>query len=485
MSEEISLAKNTFYLTLASVGQKAIAFFYFALLARLMGVENTGSYFLALAVIMILSAFNDFGLNSVLIREVAKNKNQAKIWLRSVIGIKFITVPLTVFIAFVLPHFLQYNEETTHLIKIATIIMVLDTFSLTFYGALRGLHVLKYEAIGLFIGQLISAIIGSFLLLSGKATLPLLILVLSAGSLWNFIFSGFQVARYLGIKALLPGWILGFRPIKISFAFFLAAVFVKVYSYIDSFILSLKIGEHAVGIYSVAYKLTYAFQFIPLAFIAALYPAMSARSKKISDLKKILIDALWYVMAIGAPIVFGIWALAPEIIDIFYGTDYSASVLPLQILIFVLLFIFLDFPLGALLNATDRQVIKTGIMGATMMVNIVANLFFIPLLGVSGAAVSALISFIFMFAAGWYFVAEITKIKFIELVQLVWRLLLAAIVMAIMVILVKPYLPIFISVIIGALIYLMAVIAFQAVQPEYRRRILGFFNKYEGDSADK
>jgi len=51
--QNINLAQNTLYLTLASVGQKAVAFLYFAMIARFMGVEDTGSYFLALAVILI------------------------------------------------------------------------------------------------------------------------------------------------------------------------------------------------------------------------------------------------------------------------------------------------------------------------------------------------------------------------------------------------------------------------------------------------
>lgn len=108
-----------------------------------------------------------------------------------------------------------------------------------------------------------------------------------------------------------------------AFPFFLAAVFVKIYSYVDSFTLKAVIGDAAVGLYSVAYKLTYAFQFLPLAFIGALYPRMSSLANSPVDLKKTFLDAQWYLALLVAPIVFGIAALAPEIIRTVYGTVYG------------------------------------------------------------------------------------------------------------------------------------------------------------------
>ena len=40
-----SVAKNTSLLTMASVGQRIISFVYFTIIARIIGVDNTGQYF--------------------------------------------------------------------------------------------------------------------------------------------------------------------------------------------------------------------------------------------------------------------------------------------------------------------------------------------------------------------------------------------------------------------------------------------------------
>jgi len=454
MSSGTRLAQNTLYLTLASVGQKTVAFLYFALIARFLGVEDTGAYFLALAIVMIILVLDDIGMTSVLIRQVARSNEDAQLWSRTILGIKVVTIPITVAVAFVVPELLHYSELVILLVRIATLILIADTLSLSFYGVLRGMHKLKYEAFGLFVGQVITAIVGTILLVTGIATLPILVLALATGSIWNMIFSASRVVHHTGWKSLLPTWKMGWKPLKMAFAFFLAATFVKIYSYADSVILERVLDESAVGLYAVAYKLTYAFQFIPLAFVAALYPTMSTHSNDKKELKRILLDAFWYVSLIGAPIVFGIWAVAPEIIEFFYGSAFAGSVLPLQVLIFVLLFIFLDFPIGSLLNATDRQAIKTGIMGVTMIINVGANLILIPIYGVIGACVSALISFLFMFTAGWIFACPSVNVRVADLFRSTHRIYLSAIAMALVVFLVKSFVPIFVAILVGALIYL-------------------------------
>ncbi|MFH1632100.1 MAG: flippase [bacterium] len=471
------LAKNTLYLTLASVGQKIIAFVYFTIIARYVGVEDTGAYFLSLAVIMMIGVLDDMGITPVIIREIARKTDDAKIWCRTVVGIKMVTMPLTVLIAYFVPVALGYDAEVTLLVRIAVAVMLADTLSLSFYGVLRGLQNLRYESLGIFIGQALTAILGITFMATGIATLPLLIIALIVGSSWNMIFSASQIVRKLGIGALKPTWSLGWKPLKIAFAFFLAGIFVKVYSYVDSIILSLEIGKDAVGAYAVAYKFTYAFQFLPLAFVAALYPTMSAQASNTAELRQTLLNSLWYMSLIAAPIVFGIWAIAPEIVVAFYGSEFADSVLALQILIFVLIPIFLDYPVGSLLNATDRQKIKTAIMGVTMVINVVANLLLIPAYGVVGACIAGVISFCFLFLAGWHFACRVVDITFTDVFKRTGGLYVAAIIMSALVVVIKPYMHFVLAVPIGAVVFLGLAFAFRAVTMQQVRSLIKLFSR--------
>lgn len=436
-----SLAKNTALLTAASILQKAVAFIYFALIARVVGVESTGVYFLALAMVTTVGVFGDFGLTSVLIRDVAREQNRAKEFLRRMIGIKLLVVPIAVIAAIVLPMVLRYGTASTFLIRCAIPIMLADTFSLTFYGVLRGMQELRYESLGIFIGQSITTIIGAIVLFSVGPSLSWLIVALIVGSTWNAVFSAFQLWRRLGTDAFVPSWEAVGPILRAAFPFFLAAVFVKIYSYVDSFTLKAVIGDSAVGLYSVAYKLTYAFQFLPLAFVGALYPKLSSQSKDPVALKKTFLDAEWYLALLVAPIVFGIAALAPQIISLAYGSAYGGSVLPLTVLVFVLIPIFADFPVGSMLNATGKQSTKTAIMGVTMVVNIFSNLVLIPRFGVVGASMAGLLSFVTMFSLGAFFVQRQLHISPREWFESIGKFILAGACMGIVVFILKSFVP--------------------------------------------
>ncbi len=404
------LAKNTFYLTLASVGQKIIAFVYFLFLARVMMPENTGSYFLATSLTMIFSVMTDIGITAVLIREIAKQPEESKQFAQKALMLKYPFTIIAVVGMILASHLLGYDYYLRSLILIASSILILDSFQVFFYGMLRGRQELKYESVGMFVGMFVTALVGSFVLLTSPS-LVWLIVALAIGSFVNLCISSYGVAKTFGTDVFSPIWDGVFlkKLMRLAIPFALAAIFIKVYSYIDSIMISKFLGTTEVGLYSIAYKFTYAFQFLPLAFVAGLYPSFSATiSSDPVALKKLFERSLWYMMIIAVPITFGIWLVAPEAV-LMAGSSYASAGSVLRTLVLVLIPIFLDFPVGALLNSADRQITKTKIIGITMILNAGLNYLLIPTLGVSGAAYAALFSFIFMFVAGMTRVPSIIK----------------------------------------------------------------------------
>jgi O-antigen/teichoic acid export membrane protein len=342
------------------------------------------------------------------------------------------------------------------LIGLASLVLVIDALQVFFYGVLRGFQELQYEAAGIFSGMITTATVGGIVLWL-VPSLPLLILALLAGSSVNLLVSAGRVIQRIGWHAVLPHWSTKEAKslLAMAFPFALAAVFVKMYSYIDSIFISKFLDITAVGIYAIAYKYTYAFQFLPLSFIAALYPGMSAVvGKDESTLKDVFMRSLWYMAFLCVPIVFGLFAVATEAIGL-AGEGYEASVPVFRVLIFVLIPIFLDFPIGALLNAAGRQSSKTAIMGMTMVINVLLNLLLIPQMGILGAAYAALASFIFMLLAGlWLVPSVIPTFSFLELFRRTVPVYVVGMIMFIVVVALKPmvgWLPV---IAVGAIVYL-------------------------------
>ncbi len=454
------VAKNALYLTIASVGQKIIAFVYFLFLARVMMPDLTGQYFLALSITTIYSVVAEFGITSVTIREIARDPTQARSLISHALALKLPLMTLAVLGSLSTGWLLGYVPGVQALIALACVILVVDALQVFFYGVLRGFQALQFEAVGVFSGMLTTAIVGGLVLFFAPS-LPLLIVALMAGSFINLAVAASRVAKRLGWSTLIPHWSSQDARLilTMAFTFALAALFVKVYSYVDSIFISKILDTTAVGLYAIAYKFTYAFQFLPLAFIAALYPGMSAVAGKDEvALERVLLKSLWYMAVLSSPIVFGLYAVAPEAISL-AGEGYEQATVVLQALVFVLIPIFLDFPIGALLNACGKQTTKTAIMGVTMVINIVLNAILIPQVGILGAAYAALASFVFMFAAGLFYIPSVLpSFSFGRLLRTIAPMYLVGSIMLAVVLALKPVIGWIPVVLVGGIVYLVGLV---------------------------
>ncbi|MDQ5919573.1 MAG: hypothetical protein QG668_300, partial [Patescibacteria group bacterium] len=172
-------------------------------------------------------------------------------------------------------------------------------------------------------------------------------------------------------------------------------------------------GPAEVGSYAVAYKLTYALQFLPMAFVAVLYPSLSAAHAK-GDTEGLAHTALgsWRFMAIlGFPLAAALSGFAPRLIDVLYGEAFASAARVLAVLAWALPLLFLDFPVGSYLNATHKAVQKTTAMGWTMLVNGAVNLLLVPRIGSVGAAIAALSGYVALLGVGMWYSREVFALR--------------------------------------------------------------------------
>ncbi|MDD4606790.1 MAG: flippase [Patescibacteria group bacterium] len=472
------ITKNTFYLTLAYVIQKVIAFVYFALLARFLGAGDVGKYVFALSFTTIFSVFVDVGLNSVLTREVAKQKDKSNVFLKNVFTFKLIASVLIYGAIVLVINLLGYQTITKQLVYLAGLVMILDSFTLSFYAIFRGHQNLKYEGIGTIIYQII-VMTGGGIAIFLKLPLHVFISVLILASLFNFSFSLILLYKKLNIQL---GWQID-KPIlkfllTITIPFAIAGIFIKVYSYMDQVLLSKLAGDTALGFYSVGYKLTFALQFIPAAFGASIFPALAefyvqAREKLSQTFEK----AISYLSVLAFPISVGGFILADKIILEIYGPEYQASILVLQILICAMFFIFINYPLGSILNACDRQKNNTINIGITMVVNIILNLILIPRYTYLGASIAALISHGLLTGLGLYWVGKTIDYNRWHVWKIILKSILASLIMGGVIYCFKSWLwwPFWIPV--GGGIYILIIILIGGLKRQDVQSILLSFKK--------
>jgi len=455
MSEKVAnIAKNTSYFTIALIIQKIISFSYFIIIARALGPDDLGKYYFAISFTTIFAIFIDLGFANVLTREVAKKPEDAQKLLGSVISMKIPLTAVAVGLIVVLINILDYPQITRELVYLSTFCVVLDSFSLTFYSAIRGFHNLKYESMGSVVFQLIVLVSGLVILNAGGG-LRLLFLSLIAASLFYVIYA-FILLKKFGISARPHfDWAHAMGLFKITFSFTLFAIFQKTYTYLDTVLISYFAGDTAVGLYQVAFKMLFALQFLPMAFTATLYPALSCYWVNNKNQLSITFErALNYLVIISLPISVGIIATADKIILLF-KSGYEGAILPLQITIATLFFLFINFPIGSLLNACDRQRRNTVNMAIVLVISVIMNVLLIPRFEALGAGITVLSTHALMTVLGLAAAGKIVVIKYSKLAILLAKTLFSSFFMAACAFYLKQELTIFIVVPVSGAFYFL------------------------------
>ena len=429
MSKVANIAKNTSYLTLALILQKAISFTYFTLLARYIGPASLGQYYFAISFTTVFAILIDLGFANVLTREIAKRQDEAQRWLGNILALKIPLSILALTLVIILINWLGYDIAVKQLVYISAISMVLDSFTSTFFATIRGFHNLKYESISSVVFQIIVLTIGyGALLLGGELIFAMIALAIA--STFNFAYSLAIVIFKLRIKIKLLYEKLFIKEILIiSWPFALYAIFQRLYTYLDSVFLSFLAGDVQVGLYQIAFKVIFALQFLPMAFVASLYPAMSAYWQ--GNREQLLISferALNYLTIISLPIIVGGVVLGNKIILLFKD-GFQEALWPLRISIIALFFIFINFPIGSLLNACDRQKRNTWNMGIVMIASLILNLILIPRFQAIGASITVLATNALMTFLGIIWVKKIIPYRLRKNMAVFLKALLAASVM--------------------------------------------------------
>lgn len=471
--KKASLSRNTFYLTLASLIQKALSFGYYFYLARQLGPENLGKYTFVLSFTAIFIIFMDFGLGPILTREGSKSKEQLKHYFQNTVSTKIILtiIALLAMVAtinfFDLYNYQNVSEYDVLLVYLGGVIILLDTFAFTFFSVFRALKRLKYEAIGVVIYQTLIVSSG-FAALWFKLPLEYILGALLIGSTFNFFYGASLIFKKteLNFRFSIQKKYL-WSLLKLSAPFAIAGIFYRLNGTVDSVMLKLLVGDRFVGWYALAFKLTFALTVLPGAFATSYFPEVSYYFKhEISKVKKLFETGMVYMFIISLPITAGTFILAEKIILTVWGPAFEASIQALQILVSSLLFIFINYPIGNLLNACNRQTINTLNMGVALSVNIVLNFVLIPQYTYLGASFAALVSSVVLVSLGLPWVNKIVRFskKYI-LIKLV-QVLTASAIMGLVVYLLNDSLHLVWLVLLGAFSYFAILILNKGVTRE-------------------
>lgn len=153
----------------------------------------------------------------------------------------------------------------------------------------------------------------------------------------------------------------------------------------DTVLLGFLKTSREVGLYTSAYKIVTLASTIPILIFTSFLPYLVSTEKIITREWKTYVLAMF---SIGLPVGIGISLLAPAFISILYGTEYQDAVLPLRILSIDILAVFASVTFAQPLLLLGKEKKYLSIVAWSAGLNLLFNLFMIPLYGMTGAAIT-------------------------------------------------------------------------------------------------
>jgi O-antigen/teichoic acid export membrane protein len=389
-----SSATDAASLLLVRLLARSGSFLFFFLLARWTPPSVVGEYSYYLAVALIVTGLVDYGLPTLVTRDIAADLRGTVSPLRSALRVRAVLVAIA--IALAVGGFVARGPGSPWFMAIVAA-LVFDGYAAIFVsGPRRDRRILAIAAVEFsrswFAVACLSVAV-SGVSAGGRSVLReeafLSVLIASAASLLVSIVSARRFLNEqfrLPAAATAPYWLAGL-PLA------LATVAAGLNNRVDLIMLEWLRGPADVAHYAGAYLFVGGALLIPVMVSFAVLPTVSrARSASGEHFANLLQAWIRIVAAVAAGVGVVLASLGPVGLRLLYPPSYSEAAVSLQVLGVALPSMFVSNLLWNALVILGRQKLILTYIGAAVTVNGACNFLLIPKLGILGAAVSTLVA---------------------------------------------------------------------------------------------
>ncbi|MBI3995990.1 MAG: flippase [Nitrospirae bacterium] len=413
------IAKNVVVLVGAEVIGSVLNLVTIALIARALGVGGFGRYSFVMAIVAVFQLVADVGVTNIFIREVATKKEELARWLGAAKSLVWCLSFLS-FLLMVLAFRISSADPQIHLAGYIMGAAVLATFHAVVYNAVfRAFEEMEYNALGFTLHKILLLALVFTAITQGYGLIGIFTAYLAANlSLWVFFYS-LVFKRHLRPRLRFdPG--LWRTLLKESIPLGIGIIIRRIGWQADILILTAIGTPLSVGLFSAAYKIIQAVNLLPTVLAMPLFPVLSRLAvDSPQKLLKTYGQCVKIFCIVSLPIVVLLSELAPWIIRICFGPEFSGAAPALALLAAALLFLFPTALFSSLFTALGLQRLFTVSSGIALGINIVIDFLLIPSYGYIGACVGTLLAEITLFVIGSYYLARAGYR--ISLLPLLWR----------------------------------------------------------------
>ncbi len=471
---------NTGYRLLADAGSKVASVAFFIVMARKLGEARFGVFTFGLAFAALVTTLGNFGQDSVLTREVTRDRGLLDRYFANTLAIKIVVSVSCLAVAIGIATAAGMDHVTRNVALLLGLGVALELLMSTCFATYQAFERLEFIPIALISQRFVTAAAGIAALLAGAGVVAVAAIYLGGAALGFLLALGLLFRRIARPRlAVEPRewWPL----MRAALAIGVAVVFAVVLFRVDTAMLAAFKPKHVVGDYGAAYRLFETTLFVSWSVGAAVYPVFSRLTTSTEPTVGFVFErGLKLVVALTLPLAAGALVLAGPLIRALYGSDYADAATALRLLSPAIALYPVCYVGAYLLISQDRQQLLTIVYGLVAVENIGLNFVLIPSLSLNGAALGTSISQL-LIAVGFMAFAQRIAGR-LEWLRIIAGPSLATLAAALAMLLLRDSLAA--AVVAGGAVYLAVLVLFERLLfPDDARAVFDLFPRLAGRGA--
>lgn len=402
-----TVIKNSFWLAVSNFGGRFIKAAIILYAARVLGTNGYGIFSYAVTLAGFLTLFMDPGVNSVLVRDVAKaGPDERRIIFSTAFVLKLLLAAFGVLIVLLLGPYFSTLPGAAALLPAVAAIVIFDTLREFLLSFLRGIERMEGEA-AIYIFTNFAIVVFGFAFLIMHPTPKSLAWGYAAGTilgglaaiavLWRYVKKSFE---YVSSRLMLS-------IIHAAWPFAVVGALGLLLTNTDILIISWLRNASDVGIYSAAIRIIQILYLVPAIVQISTLPSFARFVADPIRFRAALERTVSLVFLLSIPMVAGGILLGTQIISFLFGPAFAPGSLSFRLLLLTLL---VDYPGAIIVNAIfaygkQKSLIITSAIGGIS--NVLLDLILIPRFGITGSAVATLIAQTLSNGYLWYIMKKI------------------------------------------------------------------------------
>jgi O-antigen/teichoic acid export membrane protein len=390
----------------STIATTLVGFLSTVYFAHMLGPAPLGAYFLFLAYFGIFNLVGDGGFGGAAVKRISEGKDQDEYFSAFVfIRIVLLAISITAFLCAE-----PYLKDIT---SSGIFFWLLLALIVAIFPSSAGSGVYGSGKVGIHQVSIVVELLIRVLLQVTAVYLGYSVAGLAGGFVGGLIAGGIVQFRYLELR------LVRFRLFHVknlssfSFWIFLTSSGSLIFSYTDTILISFFMNTAEVGIYRTALQLASVASFMTLAFQTVLYPKISswAAQGQFTEIENSLARACTYSLFLAVPTCIGGWILGDHLLYYIYGASFTQGTVPLFFLLLVQIVNIFMFLGTMCLNGLDHPRDAFRITVIASLANILLNIAFIPVMGITGAAIATLIAMAVNAVGAFILLSRVISVK--------------------------------------------------------------------------